>query len=266
MIKKLFLIFFLPILCFGKVYDCFPFFNEIELLQIRLDELDDVVDYFVLVESIETQRGGPKKLYFEENKDLFAPYLHKIIHVVIDEKHPEFEMWEREHYQRNAIMRGLKKCKDRDIIMISDLDEIPRKYLLRHIRAEMERRSAIGVTFEMILYRYHLNRPDPIVPLCDGTVATTFAQLKEKNPQYIRDKRGKFWKFKNAGWHFTWMGGKERVRQKMHSVVDGTDKEVTDESIDNMINSVPIIPIDETFPSYVIEHEEELRAADFLAI
>lgn len=263
--KYLFTLLLLPILCFGKVYDCFPFFNELELLEIRLNELDDAVDYFVIVESIETQRGGEKPLFFLENRERFAPFLHKIIHIIIDERHPEFGLWERENYQRNGILRGLKKCKDRDIILISDLDEIPRNHLIPHIKTEIKRRTLKYLYFQMHMYRFHLNRRHPTDFLWDGTVATTYGYLKQKSPQYIRDKRGKGWGFKNAGWHFTWMGGLERIRKKFHSVVEGTDEEVTDESIEAMIQSVPVLPIDETFPRFVQEHQEELKALDFLA-
>lgn len=81
----------------------------------------------------------------------------------------------------------------------------------------------------------------------------------------MRDKRAKTWSFKNAGWHFTWMGGRERVRKKMQSVVEGTDERVTDESIDAMLQGVPMVPLDETFPRFVLEHQEELEALDFIA-
>lgn len=143
------LFFFVPTLIFAKIYDCFPFFNELELLQIRLGELNDTVDYFVLVESIETQRGTPKKLFFEENKHLFAPYLHKIIHVAVRENHPEFSMWEREHFQRNCIARGLKNCKDKDIILISDLDEIPKKNCIHRAKKMLREQDDKAITFKM---------------------------------------------------------------------------------------------------------------------
>jgi len=174
-------------------------------------------------------------------------------------------MWEREHYQRNAIMRGLKKCKDRDIILISDLDEIPKGHLIPHIKPEMKRRSISTINFQMHQYRFHLNRRHPTDFLCDGTVATTCAHLRQWSPQYVREKRAKTWCFKNAGWHFTWMGGRERVRKKMQSVVEGTDERVTDESIDAMLQGVPMVPLDETFPRFVLEHQEELKLQDFVA-
>ena len=79
----------------GKVYDCFPFFNEMELLKMRLEELDGVIDHFVLVESIETQRGALKPLYFKENRHLFERYLPKIIHFELNERHPEMSLWVR---------------------------------------------------------------------------------------------------------------------------------------------------------------------------
>ncbi len=110
-----------------KIYDCFLFFNELEMLDIRLNELYDKVDHFVLVESTETFQGNPKPLYFEKNKQLYAPYLDKIIHVVLDEHFETDNPWQREYHQRDQILRGLKGCHRRDIAIISDADEIVRK-------------------------------------------------------------------------------------------------------------------------------------------
>src|SRR5690242_8981156 len=111
----------------AKIYDCFLFYNEIELLKMRLEELNAAVDYFVLVESVETHKGDLKPLHFKENQHLFAEYLNKIIHIVVDERHPELTgLWEKENYHRNCISRGLKQCHPSDIILLSDLDEIPR--------------------------------------------------------------------------------------------------------------------------------------------
>src|SRR4029078_4600828 len=115
------------------VYDCFIFYNEIELLKMRLEELDPVVDYFVLVESAETHRwGDPKPFYFAENQHLFKKYLHKIIHVKVDERHPEMGAWQREGYQRHGMLRGLNACKADYIILISDVDEIPSASCIAH--------------------------------------------------------------------------------------------------------------------------------------
>jgi hypothetical protein len=109
-----------------KVYDCFSFFNELDVLEIRLNELDKYVDYFVLVEMTVTHKGDPKPLYFEQNKKRFDKFLHKIIHIVVADYPQVNDPWIREHYQRNCIERGLNNCNNNDIIIISDVDEIPR--------------------------------------------------------------------------------------------------------------------------------------------
>ena len=97
---------------YAKIYDCFLFYNELEILNIRLHEMYDHVDKFVLVESEETFRGGPKPLYYQENKHLFEKFADKIIHVII-EGHYEpqnpreyWKVWEREHFQRDQIIAG----------------------------------------------------------------------------------------------------------------------------------------------------------------
>lgn len=115
----------------AEIYDCFTFFNELELLKVRLAELDDVVDHFVIVESPISYTGKSKPLYYKENEEEFKKYQHKIIHLVIDffpdltgdEKH---DHWKREEYSRNFFMKALTRCQRDDIIFISDLDEIPR--------------------------------------------------------------------------------------------------------------------------------------------
>lgn len=110
-----------------QVYDAFIFFNELDLLEIRLHELKDVVDKHVLVEGTKTFQGNEKPLYFEENRDRFAEFKDKIIHVVVDD-HPNgiFESpWEVEFYTRNSIREGLTECNPEDSVIVSDVDEIP---------------------------------------------------------------------------------------------------------------------------------------------
>ncbi len=290
------LLILLPLCLHGKVYDCFPFFNELELLQVRLAELDKVVDHFVLVESIETQRGEPKPLYFSENKQLFEKYLPKIIHVVVDERHPEMGLWQRENYQRNAIRRGLKKCTPSDIIIISDLDEIPRASKIAEFVKTIANSSPVAAekpshhspksmkkyhkkyahlgayALEMNNYYYQLNRQTPSQEtwgggMWRGTIVMTYLQLLKNSPQYFRKRRNKLPRILDGGWHFSWMGGKDKVRQKLVSVVEGrTDGAlVTDQEIEEWISKHPIVPLDESFPAYICENKEHFRSIGFLA-
>ena len=111
-----------------KVIDCFIFYNELDMLEFRLNELNDLVDYFVLVECIKTHSNNDKELYFENNKTRFSKFLDKIIHIIVKDNIPQTSnSMDRENYQRNCIDEGIKKLSlnNDDIIIIADLDEIP---------------------------------------------------------------------------------------------------------------------------------------------
>jgi beta-1,4-mannosyl-glycoprotein beta-1,4-N-acetylglucosaminyltransferase len=107
-----------------KIIDAFPFFNELKLLDLRLNILDKYVDKFILVEATRSHQDKPKPLFYNENKHLFEKFNHKIEHVVVDDL-PSHTYWSHETYQRDCIMKGLKdEHHPDDIIFISDLDEI----------------------------------------------------------------------------------------------------------------------------------------------
>ena len=115
------------------VYDCFQFFNELDILKLRLHVMDPVVDRFVISEATETFSGKAKPLYYEENKEMFAEFADKIIHVVVDDT-PQGYTHDRDTFQKNAVGRGLKNCTDDDIIIFSDLDEIPNPEKVKEIK------------------------------------------------------------------------------------------------------------------------------------
>lgn len=287
----------------AKVYDCFMFFNEIELLKMRLEELDDVVDNFVLVECAETQRGDPKPFYFQENRHLFEKYLGKIIHVMVEERHPELELWGRENFQRNCIARGLQHCQPSDLILISDLDEIPRASLIQPLCVSLAEQSTQLLkesenktfkkhnkkkttpskaekmfylnacrAFEMPMYFFQLNRQAATPETWGygpwvGCVATTYEMVTKFGVQHFREYRWKFPRIQNSGWHFTWMGGKEKIRKKICSIVEGhtNGENVTDEELDRWFADHPAVSIDETFPRYVRKNIDGLRSLGFIA-
>lgn len=134
------------------IYDCFSFYNELDLLEIRLNTLDSVVDKFVLVEATKTHNGQEKPLYYQENVKRFAPFHGKIIHIIVD-SFPEIESaWTLENYQRNQIIRGLQGARDDDIVLLSDLDEIPNPELVNKYSLKPGR-----YVFRQITYCYYLN-------------------------------------------------------------------------------------------------------------
>ncbi len=147
------------------IYDCFTFFNELDILDIRLHEMSPVVDKFVLVEATKTHQGKPKPLYYAQNRDRFAAFRHKIIHVVVEfpeelswmvsRKCPTV-VWARENFQRNQITRGLTAARRRDLVIVSDVDEIIAADRLRD--AVATRRRGDLTVFTMPLYGFFINR------------------------------------------------------------------------------------------------------------
>ena len=125
-----------------KIFDCFMYFDEDQVLDLRLNILYQKVDYFVIVESTYNHKGEEKKLLFDINK--FSKFKDKIIYLVynkIPANVKEFEGNEtleqkktkymfnaiyRENSQRNYISNGLNHSDENDIILISDIDEIPK--------------------------------------------------------------------------------------------------------------------------------------------
>ena len=111
------------------IYDCFQFFNEENILDLRLNILAEEVDFFVIVESTTDHQGNTKKLNFDKTK--FKKFEKKIIYIVVEDtadgiKKPHLGQNSLvERHQRNSIIRGLKNCADEDLVIISDVDEIP---------------------------------------------------------------------------------------------------------------------------------------------
>lgn len=245
-----------------KVYDCFLFFNELELLKMRLHEMSPQVDKFVIVEASETFRGNPKPLYFAENRHLFEAYKDKIIHVVVEGHFEDDARFHRERYQRNQIFRGLKDCKKSDIILISDVDEIVRQKDIPKIVEVLSSKKASTVLCYQKMYMFYLNRYKSLWP---GTVATTFKKLKtayHSKPSLARHKRTKVnaHLLENSGWHFSYMGGIEQMMTKLaafsHFEIDTPEHRRS--FIDQFQAEHPIETIDTSFPSYVVEHQEDL--------
>lgn len=198
-----------------KVFDCFKFFNEIEILELRLMELWDVVDYFVLVEANKTHTGIEKEYIFENNKELLKPYLSKIIHVKVDDmpKYSKDDIWTAENYQRNCIMRGLVDyAENGDKVIVSDIDEIPNPEVIKN-----NLDNPNWVTFNQKLYYYHVNCEQN----CnwDGPIMANYGSFN--SAQQLRDSaRSGYNSLSNGGWHYSYMGGPERVRLKVESIAE----------------------------------------------
>lgn len=120
------------------VYDCIPFFNELDILKLRLNILDPIVDRFIIEEATVTFSGEPKELCFEKNKEMFQEFLPKIEYIVVNNSPKDVTTHVRDNFQKNALERGLKNATPEDVIILSDVDEIPNPVALKNVIAEFD--------------------------------------------------------------------------------------------------------------------------------
>ncbi len=235
-----------------KIYDCFTFFNELELLELRLESLWDVVDCFVIVEADKTHANNPKPLNFAEHVRDFEKYLPKI-HYVADHSVVPYKGvgdWSIENNQRNNIMQGLTDAEPDDLIMVSDADEIPDPAIIRTIREsftdpnkfvdfiafydtshytkgklvpfhsgmrinEFLNLSPVGC--QQKFHSYYFNWVCRDLPW-SGTVIGKFKHME--SPQAFRNVRESLPRIVQGGWHFSNMGGVDKVIAKMAAAVE----------------------------------------------
>jgi len=203
------------------IVDCFTFYNELELLNYRLNVLNHVVDYFVIVEAAHTHVGMEKSLFFNDHKFLFENFMNKIIHVVVDDfphKHPNIniqnnDQWKNENYQRECISRGLDKINfnDNDLIVVSDLDEISNPNTLLELKANG---ICEGVnTLEMDFYYYNLH--SRFAEKWDRVRIISHKSFKDSGVtcQNLREMYGNC--IQNGGWHLSYFGDSSFIKNKI---------------------------------------------------
>ena len=226
-----------------KIFDCFMYFDEDIVLDLRLNFLNKYVDYFVIVESSFTHKGDKRKLKFDLKK--FNNFRNKIIYVTFDEEPKNVEevfdtddegeksrkyilnAAYRENGQRNHILKGLNKSQDEDMILISDVDELPN---LENIDFNKIKKDIILFRQNMFYYKFNLKLPNLI---WTGTKACKKKYLK--TPQWLRnikDKKYPFYRLDtffsktkytsikfidNGGWHFSNIKTASEIEYKLKS-------------------------------------------------
>lgn len=194
------------------IYDVFPFFNELELLEVRLHELSSIVGHFVIAESPMTHSGKPKPLYYQENRDRFKEFADRITHVVVPLPTGN-DHWLRENQQRNELKTALSRlgATSNDLIISSDLDELPRAAALAPLL------SSINRPRRMVMKGYY-----HFVNKMTGTewrlgIITPFRCIDCTLSQLRDSGAGHESAIDDCGWHFSYMGGHERVSLKLDS-------------------------------------------------
>ena len=226
-----------------RIFDCFMYYNEDVILDVRLNQLNKFVDKFVVVESTFNHRGQEKKLNFNINK--FSAFKSKIEYIVLDSQPKNIEIinendnenvksnkyilngYKRDHYQRNHISDGIKHADKNDIIIISDIDEIPN---LEKINLNQIENNLILFNQKMCYYKFNLFQKNY------NWVGSRACKKKNLiSPQWLRDVKPKKYakwrvdtlfsinKYTNitfvndGGWHFSYLNTPELIEQKLKS-------------------------------------------------
>ena len=190
-----------------RLFDTFLFSDELDLLECRLRELEDVPDLtHVLVESLATFQGRAKPLWYAEHKERFAAWHERINHIVIPPQYAG-DTWGRENAQREHVRFGLRDAVAEDIIFHGDVDEIP--------RAEAMCVESAGQVLGMSQHIFAVDWLDPRPGSWPGLVALRADEIK--GFAHMRSLRNDLPRRENSGWHLTWLGGPEGIGAKAHA-------------------------------------------------
>ena len=203
-----------------KVYDCFCFSGEWDMLELRLHTHAPVVDYFVVVESNYTFTGVRKSLQFDINSPRLAAFESKIRYVLVNDMPNSGWAWANEHHQRNALMRALWDAEPQDLIIINDVDEIIRPWLISSAR-DLADFSLFG--WQQSLYYCFMNN------VCTTPSAQRFWSVAVRkhclavhSPDWYRERMftreaGEVYWWPNAGWHYSFMMDQASIVRKVQS-------------------------------------------------
>ena len=265
-----------------KLIDCFMYFDEDLVLDIRLNTLFEYVDKFIIAEATKDHAGKDKKLNFKiEN---FSKFKNKIHYLVIDDlpasvksnKKGWHENHVRDQFQRNSLERGYRKFSDKDLIMISDIDEIPDPSKIKEFNIKNKYACFLQKNFQSKIN---------LLNITDGNWAGTKICQKKylKSPQWLRNikiKQKPFWKIFNkniqlinsGGWHFSFLKDPKEIKNKIvsyshqeYNTNEFTNIEQIKEKIKNGEDlfrrniNYEKVNIDESFPNYIIENREKFK-------
>lgn len=226
-----------------QIFDCFTFFNELDILKIRFKLLSPYVDHFVIVEMNKTHRGKDKTLIFKKYREQYTEYLDKIIYIT-PEDIPEYtghntkaymdyydgDDWTLENFQRNCISRGLKDAEPEDLICISDCDEIINPLYLREFREKtfsvmqpiwMKELNRTALSLRQTFYYYYFN-------CVLNQKQNQSVMVKYKNLTNVQNIRHLIYflpTLENGGWHLTYFGDIKAIINKTKAIVEGNDIE-----------------------------------------
>ena len=258
------------------IYDCFQYYNEDHMVDIRLNILNEYVDHFVICESTKTHQGKNKKINFDIKK--FSKFKDKIKFIVADykeevkfEKHTGGESPIEQH-QRNALIEGLKNACSEDLLILSDSDEIPDLTKLPKID---KKKKYIAFSQKEFMYKLNLQNLDE-----NNWIGSKITKVKNlKSMQELRNlkfKKYPIWRIDKfnqqiikGGWHFSFLQTPEQILNKIKSFSHGEfnndnlnieeieRKIINNEDIFDRGTNLKKINLDDSYPKYIIDNQDK---------
>lgn len=197
------------------IIDCFPFFNELDIVELRFRTLEDVVDQWIVFQSYETHSGLPKPLYFNPEDPRWSPWRSRIRCVTVASIPHVFSRWERERAPRHLIPEALAPYHYNDVVLLSDVDEFLDPDLVREWAPHVQGNHWIG--FDSAVYYYYLNLRSTKDFPCISLVSVGL--IRGMGGQWFREE---LWNRRvpqliQGGWHFSYQGGPAAIRTKLQS-------------------------------------------------
>ncbi len=273
------------------VYDCIPFFNELDILKLRLNILDPIVDRFIIEEATVTFSGEPKELCFEKNKEMFQEFLPKIEYIVVNNSPKDVTTHVRDNFQKNALERGLKNATPEDVIILSDVDEIPNPVALKNVIAEFDPDKIYHFAQRMFYCFINMEEisgnllsitgefPGVERRMWLGTKVFAKRSIPENGIIKLREApvtAPNAVRVADGGWHFGYMGSRhetdvsKRIGTKVVAAAhqEYNTKDTLAEARDRLILGQDMfgrearferVEVDESYPEYLLDHIEEYR-------
>lgn len=256
-----------------KTYDCFTFFNELDVLELRLKEMWDVTDYFVIAESNLSHSGKPKDYILLDNWEQFKPYESKIRRIQVDDMPETNNSWVREKFQRHALGRGLEDMAPEDIIIVSDLDEIPRAEVVDMIKTDENDYNKYILTIPMFQYKINFMKyiersKQRNIMVTRGRAFTNAQQEREFTFPWVPAPEDLVY-VEHGGWHFTYFGDDNnaivKIQNFAHTETD-TKEMIERHDIEWMVNNkyghhgpnheerFEIVVVDDYFPKAITDN------------
>tara|TARA_B100001121_G_scaffold190242_1_gene166160 strand:- start:228 stop:1028 length:801 start_codon:yes stop_codon:yes gene_type:complete len=260
------------------IYDCFQYFNEDHMVDLRLNILNKYVDFFVISESTKTHQGKDKKINFSMKN--FSKFKDKIKFIVADydkeilfKNHTGGESPVEQH-QRNCLIDGIKDAQPDDLIILSDSDEIPDLKKMDKIKKNKK-----YIAFSQTMFMYKINLQNVNESNWIGSKITKKKYIKSM--QEIRNLKFKdypFWRFDKryqqiikGGWHFSFLQTPDQILRKIHSFSHGeyNDDQINIKNIEGKIfrnedifdrgYNLKKVKIDQSFPDYILNNIDKFN-------